>query len=174
MAASPDPNPELGRRLLSNTSVHLYFRPQVLHQTVAKLRRAGYHVAEADASRWLCLPDMHADLSRMFHFPGYYGRNLDAFNDCLRDVRAHEYGFPTDATGLVMALTGYEEFAREFPDTAHAVLDIFAVHSRSAMLAGEQLIALVHTNDPRFTLAPVGATPVTWNAEEWHNARRGP
>ncbi|MGV9663746.1 hypothetical protein [Nocardia niigatensis] len=41
------------------------------------------------------------------------------------------------------------------------------------MLAGEQLIALVQSNDPRFALAPVGATPVIWNDAEWLNSHRG-
>ncbi|MGW3542640.1 barstar family protein [Nocardia niigatensis] len=100
-------------------------------------------------------------------------RNLNAFNDCMHDVLDREYGFPAEATGLVMVLTQFDEFAREFPDTAHALLDIFAAQSRSAMLAGEQLIALVQSNDPRFALPPVGATPVIWNDAEWLNSHRG-
>ncbi|MGV9663745.1 barstar family protein [Nocardia niigatensis] len=107
-AAHRDPNSAVGRRLLANTSVLLYYRMAVLEQTISKLRLAGYRVVQADASRWLCVSDMHGDLSRMFHFPGYYGRNLNAFNDCMHDVLDREYGFPVEATGLVMVLTQFD------------------------------------------------------------------
>jgi hypothetical protein len=163
----------VGHELLAETSVTLYYRMAVLEQTAAALREAGYHVVRADASRWLSVKDMHGDLSRVFGFPGYYGGNLDAFNDCLRDVTGREYGFPEDATGLVLVLTGFDEFTREFPDQAHGLLDVFAVRSRSAMLSGEHLICLVQSDDPGFWLAPVGATAVVWNEVEWLNASRG-
>jgi hypothetical protein len=116
---------------------------------------------------------MHGDLGRVLRFPDYYGENLNAFNDCMRNVAARQYGFPENATGLVLVLTGFDEFAREFPDQAHGLLDVFAVRSRGAMLAGEQLICFVQSDDPRFSLAPVGATPLLWNEAEWLNARRG-
>uniref|UniRef100_UPI0012F68616 barstar family protein n=1 Tax=Nocardia niigatensis TaxID=209249 RepID=UPI0012F68616 len=40
-------------------------------------------------------------------------RNLNAFNDCMHDVLDREYGFPAEATGLVVVLTQFDEFARE-------------------------------------------------------------
>jgi hypothetical protein len=91
----------------------------------------------------------------------------------LCDVAAREYGFPPEATGLVLALTGYDEFARQFPDRAHGLLDIFAVRSCGATLSGQHLICLVRSNDPHFSPPPVGATLVLWNDSEWLNASRG-
>jgi hypothetical protein len=84
---------------------------------------------------------------------------------------ARECGFPEGATGLVVVLTGFDGFAREFPDTAHGLLDVIAVRSRGAMLDGEQVICLVQSDDPR--LSPVGATSVMWNEAEWLNSNRG-
>ena len=117
----------LGRRLLADTSVTLFYGMGVLQKTVTALRDASYHVAQTDASRWLSVLDMHRDFSRILRFPDYYGENLDAFNDCMRDVVAHEYGFPEHATGLVLVLTGFDSFAHLFPDQAHGLLDIYAL-----------------------------------------------
>ena len=164
----------VGRRLLGNTSVTMFYRMAVLDQTLTALREAGYHIAQANASRWLSVKDMHWDLSRVLHFPEYYGENLDAFNDCLRDVACREYGFPEDATGLVLVLTGYDEFAHEFPEQAHGLVDVFAVRSRNAMLNGEQLICLIQSDDPDVRFEPVGAMPVLWNDAEWLDSSRHP
>jgi hypothetical protein len=151
-----------------NTAVNLYFDPGVLDRDVARLRDAGYHVAEADASGWLFVADVHRDLSRMFNFPEYYGHNWDAFNDCLG-----EYGWPAEASGLVMVLTGFDAFVVRFPDAAHVLLDICALRQRDALIAGNHLICLVQSDDPRLTLVPVGATVPQWNRDEWFDRDRG-
>jgi hypothetical protein len=84
-----------------------------------------------------------------------------------------DYGFPHDATGLVLVLTGYDRFAHEFPGIAYDLVDVFAVRSCDALRTGEQLICLIQSTGPRFSLPPVGATPVIWNRAEWLNASRG-
>jgi len=53
---------------------------------------------------------------------------------------------------------------------AHGLLDVFANSSRRALVAGEHLICLVQTGDPRFSLPQVGGTPLIWNEAEWLNA----
>ncbi|MFZ0907000.1 MAG: barstar family protein [Mycobacterium sp.] len=105
--------------------------------------------------------------------PGHYGRNWSALNDCLRDVRDHEYGFPAEASGLAMVLTGFDAFAAKFPDDAHTLLDIYAENQRSALIDGDNLICLVQSDDPALVLAPVGATNPQWNPDEWLNRDRG-
>jgi hypothetical protein len=162
-----------GRRLLGGGPVTLYYRIEVLDRATAELRDAGYHIVQADASRWLTVRDMHGDLSRILRFPGYYGENLNALDDCLADVIGHEYGFPAGAAGLVLTLTGFDEFAREFPDIAHGLLDVIAGRSRSALLAGEHFLCLVQSGDPQLMLPPVDAIRVRWNQAEWLNASRG-
>ena len=53
------------------------------------------------------------------------------------------------------------------------MLDVIAERSRGALLAGEQLICLVQSSDPRLTLPLVGAIPPWWNEAEWFDASRG-
>jgi hypothetical protein len=72
-----------------------------------------------------------------------------------------------------MVLIGFDVFAARFPHDAHAVLDIYALNQRSALIGGDHLICLVQSDDPRLTLAPVGATVPRWNRDEWFDRDRG-
>lgn len=173
-----DPKTDLSQdrafRLLINAPVTLFWRPQVLAETTGWLSAHGYQVTGIDASHWSAEHDLHRDIAAALSFPDYYGRNLDALNDCMRDVVTHDYGWAPDATGLVLVFTGYDAFAAQCPRAAQIVLDIMADHSRMAALLGRRLICLVQSNDPQIRLEPVGATAVTWNDAEWLIYRRRP
>jgi len=52
----------------------------------AFLDRFAYQRIELDGRRMTSRVDAHAELARAFDFPDYYGKNWDAFNDCMRDV----------------------------------------------------------------------------------------
>src|SRR5690349_14542954 len=129
-----DLSDDLAYRLLANTPVTLFWRRQVLDETVAWLADRGYQVIPLDAGRWATEQDLHRDIAAALGFPDYYGRNLDALNDCMRDVVSQEYGWAPDTTGLVLVFTGYDSFAAGRPRPAQIVLDIVADHSRSAAL----------------------------------------
>lgn len=108
------------------------------------------------------------------NFPDYFGRNLDALNDCMRDVASGDYGWDADAnTGLVIVLRAFEAFTAVDPRTAQNMLDIFADQARCAILIGHRIICLVQSNDPRLAFEPVGAMPVMWNDAEWLSSNRG-
>lgn len=161
--AAFDPEQDLHQdaayRLLANTSVTLFFRLRVLDETVTWLTEHGYQVCRMVASNWADESDLHRDLAEALHFPDYYGRNLDALNDCMSDVVAGNYGWHPDATGLVLVLTGYDAFATRCPRVAQHALDIFATRSRSAALLGRRLMCLVQSDSPHIRFEPVGATP---------------
>ena len=169
-----DLSQDLAYRLLINTCVTLFWRREVLDDTIRWLAVEGYQIVELDASSWSGEPDLHRAIARALNFPSYYGRNLDALNDCMRDVVTHEYGWDRDTTGLVLAFTGYDKLAAADPRCAHAVLDIVAGHSRGATLVGRRLICLVQSNDPGIRFDVVGATPVLWNDAEWMEKSRRP
>ncbi|OOP63131.1 barnase inhibitor [Arthrobacter sp. SRS-W-1-2016] len=163
---------DLDFRLLINTAVSLFHRRPVLDETTTWLAEQGYQVTILDASSWSSEADVHAAISEALDFPSYYGRNLDALNDCLRDVISHDYGWDADATGFVLAFLGYDAFALACPGTAQTLLDIIAQRSREAALFGHRMICLVQSNDSRISFDPVGATPVLWNDAEWLDSRR--
>ncbi|WP_084701709.1 barstar family protein [Streptacidiphilus anmyonensis] len=162
------------RALARDAFVTLYWRAQRFDEAADRLRRAGFAVVVLDASGWATADVFHADVAAALDFPDYYGRNLDAFNDCLRDVMGGEYGVPQGAEGLVLAFTHYDAFARACPREAHVVLDILADHARRAAVFGERLLCLVQSDDPHLRLEPVGAQPVPWNPHEWLDSSRRP
>ena len=163
---------DLGFRLLANTAVTLFWRADLLAEATLWLAEHGYQVIQLGSSPWAAEADFHRDMKTALDFPDYYGHNLDALNDCLRDVVNHRYGWSPDATGLVLAFTAYDRFALSCPRAAQIVLDIIACQSRSASLLGRRLICLVQSEDPQIRFEPVGATPVLWNDAEWLDSRR--
>jgi hypothetical protein len=175
--AAFDPETDLSQDrafyLLVNTSVTLFWRPRVLEETIAWLTDHGYQVTVLDASLWSTERDLHGDIAAALSFPAYYGRNLNALDDCMGDVVAQDYGWAPDTTGLALAFTGYDAFAARCPRAAQIVLDIMADQSRSAALFGRRLMCLVQSNDPNIRFEAVGATAVMWNdAEDLASKRR--
>lgn len=160
-------------RLVQNTFVTMFWRPSLLDETVEWLRAHGYGVVEFDSGTWASAAVMYDDVASTLSFPGYFGRNLEALNDCMRDVASGDYGWDTDATGLVIVIRAFNTFAALDRRTAQFMLDIFARQARHALLFGNRILCLVQSDDPRLTFEPVGAAPVEWNYNEWLDSNRG-
>jgi hypothetical protein len=158
--------------LLRNSAVSLFRRPEVLDETLAWLSDHGYQLVRLDAAAWTTQAGFHRDVKAALDFPDYYGHNLDAFNDCMRDVTMYSYGASRDATGTVFVFTGYDAFTAREPRAAQVILDVIAGAARRAMLVGHRMLCLVQSNDPDLSFAEVGATPVLWNPAEWHAGPR--
>lgn len=152
--------------LLQNGAVTLYFRSQVLAEDVKWLKRNDYRVDSLECSVWFSESEMHEALSGGLEFPGYYGRNLDALNDCIGDIEIPDEG------GRVVVFNRYDFFAARFPDTAWSILDIMEINSRRLLLFGRRLIVLVQSDDPEIFFEPIGGRPVLWNRREWLNTSR--
>src|SRR5258708_3593534 len=82
----------LDLRLLQNSPVALYYLPSVLDEDMARLRGEGYTMDEFDCSKWHAEADFHAEVAVRLAFPDYYGRNLDAFNDCIGEIEVPDSG----------------------------------------------------------------------------------
>jgi hypothetical protein len=159
-------------QLLQNGHVVLFWRKEVLGSARDALRQLGYAMVELDASAWSDTHAMHEQVSAALDFPDYYGHNLNALNDCLGDVARYEYGSDRTAAGLVLLVTAFDHYARREPDAAARVADIFAGVARRGLLFGHRMLCLLQVDDPRFSLPPVGATPVSWNHAEWLDSKR--
>jgi hypothetical protein len=140
--------------------VTLYRSREVLAEHLAWLRGHDYAVHEIDCSGWKSEADFHDAVSRTLGFPNYYGRNLDAFNDCLCGIEVPEEG------GTVLAFLAFDVLHGLSPERAWHVLDIVARWSRFFLLTGRRLMALVQTEDPGLQVKPVGARPVLLNGDE--------
>lgn len=153
--------------LLQTGPITLFFKTALLDEKLAWLREHQYKVAEVDCSGWKTEQHLHAAIADTLAFPDYYGQNLDALNDCLKDVE-----IPAES-GLVLAFRRYDNLARIFHDLAFQVLDIIAYQSRNHLLFGRRFIILVQSDDPSLSFPSVGACPVTWNSAEFLNRNRG-
>jgi hypothetical protein len=153
--------------------VSLFLRDAVLDETERQLRDSGYTVVGLDAGDWHDEAVLHDAVAAALSFPGYYGRNLDALNDCLGEVAHGDYGWePTDATGLVVVLRHFAEFARQQPALARHVAAAFAGTTAEAILFGHRLLWLLQVDDPEFRLAVERSGFVPWSDHEWLDAKR--
>ncbi|QAY69487.1 barstar family protein [Xylanimonas protaetiae] len=169
-----DDAPQLDFVLLSSGPASLFWDPSVLDSACATLTSLGYHLVQLDAGAWDDKVAMLDGVAEALSFPGYFGRNLDALNDCLFDVASGDNWVPEEAAGLVLVLTGFDSFATKDADAAHALVDIYAAQSRYAMLFGRRMLCLLQSDDPRLELPLVGSTGVSWNPSEWLSSKRGP
>lgn len=113
--ADADTSHPLDFRLAHNSSVTMFWNASLLEQTMQWLRENNYDVTVVDASGWTTPADLHRDIGAALNFPDYYGQNLNAFNDCMRDVASAEYGVQPEATGLVLVLTGVDRITTSHP-----------------------------------------------------------
>jgi RNAse (barnase) inhibitor barstar len=156
----------LDLRILQNTPVALYFRREVLDEDLAWLRAEGYLIDEFDCTSWHTEADFHASMLAGLALPDYYGHNLDAFNDCVKDIDV------PDAGGRALIFRRFDLFAQREARVAQFVIDIMASASWHCLLFGRRLLTIVQSDDPRIALEPVGAHPVMWNPREWLNKNR--
>jgi len=156
--------------LLQNGAVHLFWSPEVLAETRKNLAELGYEESEiAFGSK---APGFRAQISRALKWRDQFGYdswngNLDALNDGMRH-------FPFGPSGRsALIFVDFQNFALNSPETAHAILDIIERAARDHLLCGRLLMALVQTNDNRYTCPPVGGRRVDWNPREWTQQDRG-
>ncbi|MET7803276.1 barstar family protein [Micromonospora chersina] len=92
-----------------------------VHQDSARalnkfLDRWSYRRVELDGRRMTSRADAHTELRRAFGFPGYYGKNWDAFNDCFGD-----YVLENNGALIAVVWTGIEAAAKAAPATTAEV-----------------------------------------------------
>ena len=118
---------------------------------------------------------MHESLKAQLSFPDYYGKNLDALDECILD----DLVVP-DSGGLALVLNHYDRFsnpvhthASDERSTAEVVLSIFAKAVRYHMLFGRRLLILVQSDSPNIQFGRLGGVAAWWNHREWLNKNRG-
>jgi Barstar (barnase inhibitor) len=171
VVGSFDNSPETWQRrdweLLQNGLVTLFCSKRIFDADIAELADIGYHVVELDAGEWGTTEAALLAIGMAFDFPDYYGRNMNALVDCLRDVATFDYGSDPASTGTVVAIDRLEALARRDPDLVWSLLNILADTGRQALLIGHRFIVMARSDDPMLSVKPVGASPVMWNRREW-------
>src|SRR5690348_12981050 len=98
--------------LFQNGAIHLFWRHKVLVDTVKWLEGHDYRIISIDAANWADASEMHRGIAESLEFPSYYGRNLNALIDCLRDVAFYDFGARRESAGTVLVLSHFDAFAR--------------------------------------------------------------
>ncbi|MGM9955179.1 MAG: barstar family protein [Peribacillus sp.] len=156
---------ELWKSLLLNGAVKLFQRTELLDACISDISREGFEIHVMDCSKW-DLESYHNDLASILHFPDYYGKNLDAFHDCLLDMAP-------EGRGMVLVFKNYDLFANKEPEVAYRLLDIVQTNAWRFLLEDIKLLAFVQSNDATMEFPRLGGMPAEWNNEEWLNVNRG-
>ena len=166
--------------ILREGGVRLYWRLEILTDELNWLKSNGYKIISFEASDWQSASEweselrMHESLKDQLSFPDYYGKNLNALDECMLD----DLVVP-DSGGLALVLNHYDRFteaihlAADGSRTAEVVLSIFAKAVRYHMLFGRRLLILVQSDDPKIEFGRLGGVAAWWNHREWLNKNRG-
>jgi RNAse (barnase) inhibitor barstar len=167
--------------VLRDGGVCLYWQQKTLADDVNWLKSSGYRIISFDTTEWQSASEwesesrMHESLKAHLSFPDYYGKNLDALDECMLD----DLVVP-DSGGLALVLNHYDCFckpAHNLPlderSTAEVVLSIFAEAVRYHMLFGRRLLILVQSDDPKIQFGRLGSVAALWNHRERLNRNRG-
>lgn len=147
--------------IMLNSPIARYHRIEVLEEDIAWFRGRGYTIHEFDCTTWTSERTFHNDVAATLRFPDYYGKNLDAFNDCVSDLDI------SNESGMLLVFRQYDAVLGEDAQLANCILDILATQSRFFSLQGLRLIALVQVDDATVSFEPVGRCTVEWNPREW-------
>lgn len=162
-------------KILRDSGVALYWRREFLEQDIKWFQEQGYLTFSLDCTQWGSSEEMHSELQRTLSFPPYYGRNLNALNDCLTDLPV------PDAGGTVLILrqfdvymkgAGADPLASGRPE-AEGVLDVLTGASRYFLLTARRFLILVQTDDAHTHFERLGCVAAQWNQREWLNKDRG-
>ncbi|MEZ5345797.1 MAG: barstar family protein [Pyrinomonadaceae bacterium] len=146
----------LDYQLLRNGPVNLYYSPDLLEQDLNTLKELKYEIDEFDCSGWKNPAEMHEQIARKLDFPEYYGKNLDALNDCLSAIEIPEM------SGRALVFRRFEMFSAIEPKVAWNLLDIIAHNAWTHLVWNERLFAMVQSSDPNIRFDNLGSHSASW------------
>jgi RNAse (barnase) inhibitor barstar len=142
-----------------------YFSAQILDQNLRELEKLRYQLIDVSASRWTS-KNVYDEIGKTFNFPDYFGKNLNALDDCLSDLFNPRY------KGLVVVIRNFDRFYEENKNLADDILDVFCAVSWEWLLAERKLIVFLQSNDADLEIRKVGGWSPRWNASEWLDSDR--
>ena len=96
-------------------------------------------IVELPADRIVDRQSFHAEVASALHFPAYYGYNLDALDECLRDlVRSPDWHVLAEGEHLVIDLGEAGDLFTRLPWEVGTLVDIVANINRDFVDDGEQ------------------------------------
>ncbi|SDK25907.1 Barstar, RNAse (barnase) inhibitor [Catalinimonas alkaloidigena] len=155
----PQQEPAADIQLIQDSSIILYRNNGFLDEDLVTLSKLNYHIIDINVAKWN-IKHVHKHLKEALGFPGYYGENLNAFNDCLRDL------YDTRFRGLVLVFRRFDNLTDQSRSFCEALLDIIAHTSRNWSLTGYFFIGMFQSNDPDLEFGKLGGINPQWNSQE--------
>ena len=92
-------------------------------------------------------PSFHDVFSSVFGFPGFYGRNMDAWIDCMTSLDSPDDGLtcvhaPEDGV-VVLVLAGMRDLRKRCPEIAEAIDECSAIVNWRRMEVGETPVLIL-------------------------------
>ena len=150
---NPDTWQRLDYQIMCRGSIKPYTEDASLKNDISWLESENYNVTEFDCSTWETPELMHFELSDKLEFPGYYGKNYGALNECLNELEITN-------NGLVVVFRNLDTLNI---NTAHTLMDIFIASSRRHLLFNERLIILIKVKSNKYPLHPLGSIELSWD-----------
>lgn len=99
-------------------------------------------LAKIDCSRITDWPSFHDEFDRVFGFPDFYGRNMDAWNDCMTSIDTPDDGMTSihcpPGGVLTIELENVDELAGDRAEFLEAIVDGVAFVNFRRIDVGEQ------------------------------------
>ena len=160
----------LDYEILRDGGVSLYKRSDLLQRDSEQLSNAGYKFFHFACETWTSKEEMHQSLSQKLSFPSYYGNNLDALDEVMRELSVPAAG------GVALVFLRYDKFvhgAGAAYSLAEVVLNIVSRTSHEFLLTGRRFLTLVQSDDPHLKFPEMGGNAPSWNRREWLGKDRG-
>ncbi len=117
------------------------FASRIAPEQVCDLvERAGWRCAYIDARGVASKPAFLEAFAGALRFPDYFGRNWDAFEECLRDL---SWGNYNGAKGVLIILDRPDRFARAQPEEWAVARDVLAGAVAAHAQDGRPLVVLL-------------------------------
>ena len=94
----------LDYELLQNGFINLEIDEKVLAEHLNWFKKQKYRIILLDTDKWVDESVFHENVMEAFRFPDYYGKNLNAFSECLRSAEV------PDKAGMLIVLNNFDRF----------------------------------------------------------------
>lgn len=152
-------------QILLNGPICKYFKNTVLNKDLQWFEHHHYQIFDLDVQLWTP-QNLHLNLKVQLGFPEYYGENIHAFNDCLRDLCS------SYTRGLILVFRNFDDLVDYNKDICEDLLEVVAVNSYRCLVNGQRFICLIQSKDPDLNFEKIGGISPQWNSAEWFDKHR--
>jgi RNAse (barnase) inhibitor barstar len=95
-----------------------------------------------NATKFLTWNTFHSYFQRKFGFPDFYGRNINAWIDCMSDLDKPEYGMVKNISirkgqCVVLRINNIDDLKSQAHDIYMAIIECSAFINRERIISGE-------------------------------------